>query len=31
LINVVFNFYPAMLQRYHRSRLQIMMAQAYQT
>ena len=26
LINVVFNFYPAMLQRYHRSRLQIMMA-----
>jgi hypothetical protein len=31
LINVVFNFYPAMLQRYHRSRLQMMMAQAYQT
>ena len=30
LINVVFNFYPAMLQRYHRSRLQIMMVQAYQ-
>jgi ABC-type multidrug transport system fused ATPase/permease subunit len=26
LINVVFNFYPAMLQRYHRSRLQIIMA-----
>jgi len=27
---LVFNFYPAMLQRYHRSRLQIMMVQAYQ-
>ena len=26
LINVIFNFYPAMLQRYHRSRLQIMIA-----
>ena len=26
LINVIFNFYPALLQRYHRSRLQIMIA-----
>ena len=26
VINVIFNLYPAMLQRYHRSRLQIMMA-----
>ena len=30
LINVIFNFYPAMLQRYHRSRLQIMTARARQ-
>ena len=26
VINVIFNLYPAMLQRYHRSRLQILMA-----